>query len=49
MTRTTIAALALLTCLALPAPQASRATSLAGIGPRFDVRSGDVNAVSMIH
>ena len=51
MTRTTLAALALLTCLALPAPQASASdfSLLAGIGPRFDVRSGDVNAVSMIH
>ena len=50
MFRTTIAALALLTCLALPAPQAAADFSiLTGIGPRFDVKSGSVNAVSVVH
>lgn len=50
MLRTTIAALALLTCVVVPAPQASADISLlAGVGPRFDVDSGDVNTVSVLH
>lgn len=50
MLRTTIAALALLTCVALPAPQAAAGMSLlAGIGPRIDADSGDMTTVSVLH
>ena len=51
MLRTLVAALALVTIVTLPAPQAHAGdiSLLAGIGPRFDVGEGKVNAVGVIH
>jgi hypothetical protein len=46
-----VALVALALCVALPAPDASAGdiSILAGIGPRFNIDSGDVNAVGVIH
>ena len=51
MKPTLIALLALATCVVFPAPEAEAGeiSILAGIGPRFDVEGGDVNAVGVIH
>ena len=51
MLRTFIALLALVSCVVLPAPEAAAGdiSLLAGVGPRFDIDSGDVNAVGVIH
>jgi len=51
MIRSLLALVVLAACIALPAPEAEAGeiSILAGIGPRFDVDRGDVDAVGVIH
>jgi hypothetical protein len=51
MIRSLIALVVLAACVALPAPNAEAGdiSILAGIGPRFNVETDDVNAVGVIH
>lgn len=51
MLRFSAALVALLACLTLPPSDASAGdiSILAGVGPRFDVERGDVDAVSVLH
>ena len=51
MLRLSVAFIALVTCLTMPPSEASAGdiSVLAGVGPRFDVDRGDVDAVGVIH